>query len=167
MNDNQNEVSVQIKTYADEANKSLQTLITNLGKMNGQLGKINTTLNQTSTSSNKAKKSIKDTADVLKQISSMSNTMSKSFNKVFDAGKLYLFWNVTKKIRDAMVSLIQSSIDYIETQNLFDVSMQDQSDRAYKFMNTMANTFGMARTELMNYQASFNNVMKSLPRTRR
>ena len=167
MNDNQNEVSVQIKTYADEANKSLQTLITNLGKMNTQLGKINTTLNQTSTSSNKAKNSIKSTSDVLKQMSSMSNTISKSFNKMFDAGKLYLFWNVTKRIRDAMVSLIESSIDYIETQNLFDVSMQDQSDRAYKFMNTMANTFGMARTELMNYQASFNNVMKSLPRTRR
>lgn len=163
MNDNQNEVSVLIKTYGEEANKSLQALVSTLGKINTKINKLNTALNKTSTSSNKAKNSIKSTSDVLKQMSSMSNTISKSFNKMFDAGKLYLFWNVTKRIRDAMVGLIESSVDYIETQNLFDTSMQGNSDRAYKFMNTMANTFGLARTELMNYQASFNNVMKSLP----
>lgn len=163
MVDKNNDVSVIIKTYAEDANKSLSTLITNLNTLNTNINKINTSLNKTQSSSKKAKTEIKSIADVTKQLSKLSNTVSGSFNKMFDVGKLYLYWNVTKRIRDTLVNLINSSIDYIETQNLFDVSMGNQSEKAYKFMNTMANTFGMARTELMNYQASFNNVMKSLP----
>lgn len=125
MENDKNEVSVQIKTQAEDANQSVTKLISSLSSLNTNIGKIS--------------------------------------NSLFNVGKFYLVWNVTKRIRDSMISLINSSIDYIETQNLFDVSMTNQSDKAYKFMNTMANTFGMARTELMNYQASFNNVMKSLP----
>lgn len=163
MVDKNNDVSVIIKTYAEDADKSLSTLITNLNTLNTNINKINTSLNKTQSSSRKAKTEIKSVGDTLSQLSTVSNKMKTSFNKMFDAGKLYLYWNVTKRIRDALVSLINSSIDYIETQNLFDVSMGNQSEKAYKFMNTMANTFGMARTELMNYQASFNNVLKSLP----
>lgn len=163
MVDKNNDVSVIIKTYAEDANKSLSTLITNLNTLNTNINKINTSLNKTKTKSSSAKKEVKSLSDTLKQLSSVSNTMKTSMNKMFDVGKMYLFWNVTKRIRDTLKSLINSSIDYIETQNLFDVSMASQSDKAYKFMNTMANTFAMARTELMNYQASFNNVLKSLP----
>lgn len=163
MVDKNNDVSVIIKTYAEDANKSLSALVTNLNILNNNINKINTSLNKTQSTSKKAKNEIKSLADVTKQLSSVSNFVSSSFNKMFDVGKLYLYWNVTKRIRDTLVQLINSSIDYIETQNLFDVSMGSQSENAYKFMNTMANTFGMARTELMNYQASFNNVLKSLP----
>ena len=163
MVDKNNDVSVIIKAYAEDANKGLSTLITNLNTLNTNINKINTSLNKTKTSSSSAKKEVKNLSANLKQLSSVSNTIKTSMNKAFDVGKLYLYWNVTKRIRDTLVSLINSSIDYIETQNLFDVSMASQSDKAYKFMNTMANTFGMARTELMNYQASFNNVLKSLP----
>lgn len=149
MVDKNNDISVVIKTYAEEANNSVSKLVNNLEMISSQISEIYVAMEKTSTST--------------KKLSKTSTTLKKTMSKMFDAGKLYLYWNVTKRIRDTLVGLINSSIDYIETQNLFDVSMGNQSDKAYEFMNTMAKTFGMARTELMNYQASFNNVMKSLP----
>lgn len=166
MENDKNEVSVQIKTQAEDANQSVTKLISNLSSLNANIEKISNSLDKIDSSSKKASNSVKGTKDALNQMSSISSKLQSSFNTMFNVGKFYLVWNVTKRIRDSMQQLVTSSIDYIETQNLFDVSMQGQSDRAYKFMNTMANTFGMARTELMNYQASFNNLMKSLPRTR-
>ena len=163
MENDKNEVSVQIKTQAEDANQSVTKLISNLSSLNANIEKISNSLDKIDSSSKKASNSVKGTKDALNQMSSISSKLQSSFNTMFNVGKFYLVWNVTKRIRDSMISLINSSIDYIETQNLFDVSMANQSDKAYKFMNTMANTFGMARTELMNYQASFNNVMKSLP----
>lgn len=163
MENDKNEVSVQIKTQAEDANQSVTKLISNLSSLNANIEKISNSLDKIDSSSKKASNSVKGTKDALNQMSSISSKLQSSFNTMFNVGKFYLVWNVTKRIRDSMISLINSSIDYIETQNLFDVSMNNQSAKAYKFMNTMANTFGMARTELMNYQASFNNVMKSLP----
>ena len=43
------------------------------------------------------------------ELNSMSNISSKlqtSFNKAFDVGKLYLYWNVTKRIRDSIMVFI-------------------------------------------------------------
>lgn len=163
MENDKNEVSVQIKTQAEDTNQSVTKLISNLSSLNSNIEKISNSLDKIDSSSKKASNSVKGTKDALNQMSSISSKLQSSFNTMFNVGKFYLVWNVTKRIRDSMISLINSSIDYIETQNLFDVSMNNQSAKAYKFMNTMANTFGIARTELMNYQASFNNVMKSLP----
>ena len=165
MNENNgNEVSVKIKTYAEDANKGLQKLTSTLETISTQIGEISVNMNILTNNTKKAENELDKTKKSLSDLSNMGTKLKTSFNTAFNLGKLYLFWNVTKRIRDAMTKLIQSSIDYIETQNLFDVSMNKQQTKAYKFMNTMAETFGIARTELMNYQASFNNVLKSLPR---
>lgn len=162
---NGNEVSVKIKTYAEDANKSLSKLTSTLETISNQIGEISVNMNTLTNNTKKATSGVNSTKNALADLSSASNKLKTSFNTAFNLGRLYLVWNVTKRIRDAMQKLIQSSIDYIETQNLFDVSMNKYQSNAYKFMNTMAETFGTARTELMNYQASFNNVLKSLPRT--
>lgn len=163
MNEN-NEVSVQIKTKADEANKGLNEVIANLSKVSATLDKIGSGLQKTQNNTDKVKVSANSMSSAFNKLQGVTNKMQTNFNKIFNASQFYLMWNLTKRIRDGIVQLVNSSIDYIETQNLFDTSMTNQSAKAYKFMNTMANTFGIARTELMNYQASFNNVMKSLPR---
>lgn len=161
---NGNEVSVKIKTYAEDTDRSLKKLTNTLQLISFQIGAITENMNKLTSSTNKAENELKKTKSELSKLADASSKLKTSFNTAFNLGRLYLVWNVTKRIRDAMTKLIQSSIDYIETQNLFDVSMNRQQQKAYKFMNTMAETFGVARTELMNYQASFNNVLKSLPR---
>lgn len=162
---NGNEVSVKIKTYAEDANKGLSKLTGTLEMISHQIAEIGINMNNLTNNTKKATSGVNSTKNALADLSSTSNKLKTSLNTAFNLGNLYLFWNVTKRIRDAMTKLVQSSIDYIETQNLFDVSMNKYQSNAYKFMNTMSETFGTARTELMNYQASFNNVLKSLPRT--
>lgn len=162
---NGNEVSVKIKTYAEDANKGLSKLTGTLELISHQIAEIGVNMNSLTTNTNKATNGVNKTKNALSELSSVGSKLKTSLNTAFNLGKLYLFWNVTKRIRDTMQKLIESSIDYIETQNLFDVSMNKYQSNAYNFMNRMAETFGMARTELMNYQASFNNVLKSLPRT--
>lgn len=161
---NGNEVSVKIKTYAEDANKGLSKLTGTLEMISHQIAEIGINMNALTNNTKKATNNVNNTKNALADLSSAGNKLKTSLNTAFNLGNLYLFWNVTKRIRDAMTKLVQSSIDYIETQNLFDVSMNKYQSNAYKFMNTMAETFGTARTELMNYQASFNNVLKSLPR---
>ena len=99
----------------------------------------------------------------LEKIQKTANKGSSSMKQMFDLGKLYLFWNYTARIRDGIINMMQSSINFIETQNLFAVSMGKYTGEATKFMNKMAEAFGLARGELMRYQATFNNIMKSLP----
>ena len=106
--------------------------------------------------------SIKKVTKATKDLGEQAGKSSKKMNKLFDMGKIYAIWNYTKKIRDLAANTISSAIDYVETENKFNVSMQSMSKSGYKFVNTISETFGMAREEIMNYQATYNNIMKSL-----
>lgn len=81
---------------------------------------------------------------------------------MFDTGKIYAFWNMTKGIRDALIGTIQNAINFTETTNKFEVSMGNMKNAAYKFINATSEQFGLAKEELMNYQSTYNNIMKSL-----
>lgn len=107
------------------------------------------------TSITKAKKAVKD-------LGQEGEKTGKKINKLFSIGKLYHFWNMTKGIRDTLANIVSSAIDFVETENKFNVSMQGMSEAGYKFVNSMSETFGMAREEIMNYQSTYNNIMKSL-----
>lgn len=106
--------------------------------------------------------SIKKVTKATKELGEQAGKSSKKMNKLLDMGKLYAIWNYTKRIRDIASNTISSAIDYVETENKFNVSMQGMSESGYKFVNTISETFGMAREEIMNYQSTYNNIMKSL-----
>lgn len=98
----------------------------------------------------------------IQTITKQANTAKGSFSKMFSIGKIYAFWNMTTRIREGIKGMITSSIDFIETTNKFEVSMGNMEKSAYKFIDTISNRFGLAREELMNYQSTYNNIMKSL-----
>jgi hypothetical protein len=105
----------------------------------------------------------KATSNTNKLNSSLSTTR-RLLNVGFNLGKLYLLWNVTKRIRDTFVSWIESSVNFIETTNKFEVAMGSMANSAYGFQRRLSEAFGTVTTEMMNFQATFKNIMSSLPR---
>ena len=106
---------------------------------------------------------VKNATTSLKQFNNELGKTSSSLSAAFNVGKLYAFWNVTKKIRTTMLGWVKSSIDFIETTNKFEVSMGRMSEQATKFQNKLSEAFGTARTEMMDFQANFNNILGALP----
>ena len=98
----------------------------------------------------------------IQKITKEAKTAKSSLSQMFNVGKIYAFWNVTKRIRDSIKGMITSAIDFIETTNKFEVSMGKMEESGYKFINTVSERFGLARDELMDYQSTYNNIMKSL-----
>ena len=131
----------EINTALSSTNSMIKTTKVSLDSM-GNIKSINATIKDTTTQATKA---------------------GKAINTMFDVGKFYAFWNVTKRIRDTIFGWIKSSIDFIETTNKFEVSMGNMSKSANDFQNRLSEAFGTARTEMMDFQANFNNILKSLP----
>lgn len=101
-------------------------------------------------------------SETLKQTNKEANLLKNGLQTVFDFNKLYLYWNLTKRIRDILKSIITSSIDYIETENKFNMSMGDSKDNATRFVNRMTEAIGIAKTELMDYQSTYKNILSGL-----
>lgn len=107
-----------------------------------------------------------ETEKIAKNTQQMQNNLSKfskALSSSFNIGKLYLLWNVTKRIRDTIGGWINASVDFIETTNKFEVAMGKATDKAYTFQKKLADAFGTVTTEMMNYQSTFKNIMSSLP----
>ena len=141
---------------------------------------INTSLKQTTP----ILKTVKVNADALGNVKGFTITareinktkknadeLNSTFAKIkkvlsvgFNLGKLYLLWNITKRIRDTIKGWIESSVDFIETTNKFEVAMGSMSNKAYAFQNRLSEAFGTLTKDMMNFQATFKNIMSSLPR---
>lgn len=186
---NNDEIGVKISTTASSASKDVSALNAKLSEVVKQLNNVGyatKSIKTISNSSNQATKAIATfsngtqtltktinqlgnvTKTVTKEVNKLGNQSAKAsggFGKLFNLGKFYAFWNVTKRVRDGMIRMVESAIDFIETTNKFEVSMGNMKDSAYDFVDTLANKLGLARNQLMDYQSTFNNIMKSLPRT--
>lgn len=106
--------------------------------------------------SNAGKKLSENTKDTEKTTKSLVGRISKI------TGSVIYIWNITSKIRNLVSQGAKDSIDYIETMNKFQVSMGDYYERALMFQERIQDSTGFSDTTLMDYQASFNSIMKSM-----
>ena len=99
-----------------------------------------------------------------------SNSLDK-MNKSFKASafsltnllnKIYFLRNYTKQLFRDLTGIIQKSIDYTETLNLWQVAMRGNREEAEEFIKTMNKAYGIATQTLMQYQAVFRNMLGSL-----
>lgn len=104
-------------------------------------------------------------SSVNSQLKTMKNLVSGtskalSFGKLI--GKLYFIRNFTKQIGRGIANLVQNAIDYTETLNLWQVAMRNNRQEAEKFVSTMNKAYGISEQTLMNYQATFKNMLSAL-----
>lgn len=91
-----------------------------------------------------------------------AQTLGSTLKNVFSVNKLYLYWNLTKRIRTGISNMVKSAIDYLETENKFGASMGNAQPQATRFINRMTEAIGIARTELMEYMSTYKNILSGL-----
>ncbi len=92
----------------------------------------------------------------------LAKNLSKSLNFGSMVAKLYFVRNITKQLGQNLAKVVQYGIDYEETLNLWQVAMRGNTAEARKFITEMNRAYGISEVTLMNYQATFKNMLSSL-----
>lgn len=94
--------------------------------------------------------------------SSLAKNLTKSLNFGSMIAKLYFVRNVTKQLGQDLAKVVQYGIDYEETLNLWQTAMRDNISQARVFTSEMTKAYGISSATLMNYQATFKNMLAAL-----
>ena len=85
---------------------------------------------------------------IAKSVSNISKSLD--FGKIL--GKLYFIRNYTKQLGRGIANVVQLAMDYVETQNLWQVANRENIAGAKEFITLMNKAYGVSEKNLMNYQ---------------
>ena len=94
--------------------------------------------------------------------SKSASSLMKNLNFGSMIAKLYFVRNITKQLGQDLAKVVQYGIDYEETLNLWQVAMKGNISQARTFVSEMRNAYGISSATLMNYQATFKNMLSAL-----
>ena len=114
-------------------------------------------------------KTITKASNELEKANNSSNKLSNSLSKTnsiltkgFNIGKIYFLYNYSQRIVNVFTNFITYASDYVETLNKFQVSFQGLYQDNLKSVNQLAQAFGFSTNTLLDYTATFNNMLKGL-----
>ena len=100
--------------------------------------------------------------ELLTSTPKQTNNVKKTLSFASIVGKLYFIRNYTKQIGQGIANMVQNAINYTETLNLWQVAMRNNRLQAEEFVETMNKAYGISEQTLMNYQATFKNMLSAL-----
>lgn len=116
--------------------------------------------------------------DVLNQATSGGSVQTKTSTKSNSTGgtanlgktlkigallsKIYFIKNYTKRLGQDIAKVVQYGIDYGETLNLWQTAMKGNVQKAREFTRAMNQAYGISSATLMNYQATFKNMLSAI-----
>lgn len=77
-------------------------------------------------------------------------------------GKWNYMINMARYYGRNLANIVQLSMDYVETQNLWQVANRNNLQMADEFIQKMNKAYGVSEATLMNYQAIFKNMLSAL-----
>ena len=92
----------------------------------------------------------------------LGGNLGKSLNFGSMVAKLYFLRNITKQLGQNLAKVVQYGIDYEETLNLWQTAMRGNISQARVFTSEMTKAYGISSATLMNYQATFKNMLSAL-----
>lgn len=92
----------------------------------------------------------------------LGGKLGKTLNFGSMVAKLYFLRNVTKQLGQDLAKVVQYGIDYEETLNLWQTAMRGNISQARVFTSEMTKAYGISSATLMNYQATFKNMLSAL-----
>lgn len=141
--------------------KAITPFIEKITGAREELIAFNSILSKTSNLSEDAQKAIDKAKGKKKgKKSDESTSFLGQFGKVFN--KLYYIRNITRQLAQRVEGLVQNAIDYNETLNLWQVAMRNNLSSADQFIKKMTRATGISTQVLMNYQATFKNMLSAL-----
>lgn len=157
------ELNIQISADSKVALSAVDGLI-------GGLERLKKTLNTFGSAGKKINKSFTDIESSAKKSNSAlslfgftANNTGKSTKGLTDRlaqniSKWRTLFSVVQNCANKMAEWFTESNDYIETLNLFNVTMGEGADAAYKYAESVQKLMGIDIAEWMNYQGTFKNL---------
>ena len=115
---------------------------------------------QIESESTKAGKAIDKLANSINKLKSSNKKGVSSLNSMSSALKKIGTITAIAKIGKSIQGFVKSSSSYISNMNYFNTTMGEMKKTATDFINTMSNKFYLDPSNLMNYMASFNSLIK-------
>lgn len=97
-----------------------------------------------------------------KTTSSGTNKTLKNVGIFATLGKWNYMINMARYYGRKLADIVQLSMDYVETQNLWQVANRENVALASEFVDKMNKAYGISEQTLMNYQAIFKNMLSAL-----
>ena len=157
------ELNIQIAADSKNATRALTSLIK-------KLEQLKTTLNGSAISSITISNSFNKTTNAINKTTAATNKYDSTAKKTGKTTKSFsdkLANNISKwrtlfgafqSAAQTMGNWFTESNNYVETLNLFNVTMGDAADSSYKFAESVQNLIGIDIAEWMNFQGTFKQL---------
>ena len=157
------ELNIQIEAECNKATDALDKLIEKLKTVAGKLGSLDVATTKASNGLNKTTTSANKTTTATNKYTSSTNKATKSSKNFTDAlaqkiSKFHTLYGAFKAAAQTMGDWFNESNEYIETLNLFNVTMGEGSDAAYKYAESVQTLIGIDIKDWMQYQGVFKNL---------
>ena len=143
------------ETMISEADELAQKFLENKTNVKG----LNSELEQTDDKIEEANEEVKEQESLWKRVKSVLGT-------VFSIGAIKIFFQKVSQgvqaIYKGMTKVIDVGGAVLETQNLFEVAMGKNIEKAEKFQSALHEAFGTNKEETKRYQAYFSQMATSL-----
>lgn len=157
------ELNIQIEAESNKATDAVDKLIDRLEKVYSKLNVLDVANTKASKGLDKTSNSANKTATATDKYSNSTNKASKSTKSFTDKltqqiSKYHTLMGAFKSAAQMMAGLFNESNEYIETLNLFNVTMGEGSDAAYKYAESVQKLVGIDIKDWMQYQGVFKNL---------
>lgn len=157
------QLQIQIEAESSNATSAIDNLIGRLETLQGKL-------NLLGTAGKNAGNGLKETAKGAEKAATATDKHSKSADKASKSTKSFTdrlaqqisktrtLYGAFKTLADKMAGAFKESNDYIETVNLFNVTMGDAAPAARKYAESVERVMGIDSKDFMQYQGVFKNL---------
>lgn len=132
--------------------KAIEKLNTAMGK-SGNIDKVLGKINNVSPTSTRGGNTSKGGS---------TSKKDKNVGIFASLGKWNYAINMTRYYGRQLANIVQLGMDYVETQNLWQVANRNNLEMADEFISKMNKAYGVSEQTLMNYQAIFKNMLSAL-----
>ena len=157
------ELNIQIAADSSKASRALTSLIKKLEQLKSTLSGTAVSNITIANSFNKTTNAIQKTEAATNKYNATSQKTSKTTKSLSDRlaqniSKWRTLFGAFRSVAGMMAGWFQESNDYIETLNLFRVTMGDAADEAYRYAESVQALVGIDIAEWMNFQGTFKQL---------
>jgi hypothetical protein len=157
------ELNIQIAAESTKATDALDKLIDKLELVKSKLSVLDVANTKASNGLDKTANSANKAANATEKHANSTNKATKSTKSFTDKlaqqiSKFHTLYGAFKSAAQTMGSWFNESNEYIETLNLFNVTMGEGADEAYKYAESVQKLVGIDIKDWMQYQGVFKNL---------
>lgn len=163
-------LSIEIKASVDSAARAFASLRKELQVANKSVGGLSSSFKSLETTASKPfttlSKKIKDSSKETKEQTKALQTMAGTFNSLGNSVRYALgfgsLYQTMMTLTNAFKSGLTAASDFVEAYNLFNVSMEGNTESALQYQYKLNQAFKVNMTETLRYQGFFMNLGNAL-----